>query len=303
MITNQFIAPNQLLQPFVSNYLLATSHDQHLSFSSQWAASNEICFLFFLRDWPEHRNNQAGADLSGKRNGCVGQLTHYNGILDFTGRYKTFVILFELNGINKLFGIPMSLFTNRIYTAEDVFGNKMKQLHEQLLNAANIQQMALYADELLLYFLQRRARKLSEQDCIAVIPSVFCDSASLLRVKEYANMANMSVKNFERKFLEQVGMLPKLHLKLLRFNRAITIKTISPHKSFTSVGYECGYFDQAHFIKDFKTFTGCSPKDFFVNDRNLSRPRIDLQQASEFTLQQLSHQLPQEEFVSVKRSR
>jgi AraC-like DNA-binding protein len=196
----------------------------------------------------------------------------------------------------------MSLFTNRIYTAEEVFGNKMKELHEKLLNAANIQQMALYADELLLFFLNQRSRKVSPQDCIAVIPGAFCDSASLLRVDEYAVMANMSVKNFERKFLEQAGMLPKLHLKLLRFNRAITIKTMCPHKSFTSVGYECGYFDQAHFIKDFKTFTGFSPKDFFINDRNLARPRIDLQQPSEFTLQQLSHQLPQEEFVSVRRT-
>jgi AraC-like DNA-binding protein len=303
MITNQFIAPNQLLKPFVSNYLLATSHGQDLSFSSQWAASNEICFLFFLRDRFKHKNNQADAALTGKWNCCVGQLTHYNGILDFTGRYHTFVILFELNGISKLFGIPMSTFTNRIYSVEEVFGNKMKELHEQLLNAANIQQMALYADEVLLFFLNQRTRKLSPQDCIAVMPTAFCESATLLKVDEYANMANMSVKSFERNFLEQAGMLPKLHLKLLRFNRAIRIKTISPRKSFTSLAYECGYFDQAHFIKDFKTFTGFSPKDFFINDRNLTRPRIDLQQPSEFTLQQLTHQLPQEEFVSVRRTK
>jgi AraC-like DNA-binding protein len=303
MITNQFIAPNQLLKPFVSNYLLATSHGQDLSFSSRWAASNEICFLFFLRDRLKHKNNHADASLTGKRNCCIGQLTHYNGILDFTGRYHTFVILFELNGINNLFGVPMSSFTNRIYSVEEVFGNKMKELHEQLFNAANIQQMAMYADKVLLFFLNQRTTKLSPQDCIAVIPRAFSNSTSLLTVEEYANMANMSIKSFERKFLEQAGMLPKLHMKLLRFNRAIRIKTISPRKSLTSVAYECGYFDQAHFIKDFKTFTGFSPRDFFNNDRNLTRPRIDLKQPSDFTLQQLSHQLPQEEFVLVQRTK
>ena len=85
MITNQFILPNPLLKPFVSNYLLATSHGQDLNFSSQWAASNEICFMFFLRDRVRHKNNQTEAALTGKRNCCIGPLTRYNGILDFTG--------------------------------------------------------------------------------------------------------------------------------------------------------------------------------------------------------------------------
>ena len=207
MITNQFILPNPLLKPFVSNYLLATSHGQDLNFSSQWAASNEICFMFFLRDRVRHKNNQTEAALTGKRNCCIGPLTHYNGILDFTGAYHTFIILFEMNGINKLFGIPMSSFTNRIYIVEEVLGNKMKELHEQLLNAETIQQMAQYADEVLLFFLNQRTRKRSTQNLISVIPGASCDSTTLLRVDEYANMANMSVKNFERKFIEQSGLL------------------------------------------------------------------------------------------------
>ena len=302
MITNQFISPHSLLKPFVSNYILATSNGLNTTFSSHWAASNEVCFIFYLANQPNQKNNNVDSILSDKRNCFVGLLTRYNGVVDFKGKYHTFIIQFELNGINKIFGLPMFQFVDKVYPAEDVFGKKMSALHDQLLNAASIQQMTLYADVFLLSFLNQNTKKFISQDCIKFISEAFYNTTSLLSVAEYANMVNMSVKNFERKFLEQTGILPKLHMKLLRFNKAIKIKIIHPCKSFTSIAYECGYFDQTHFIKDFKTFTGLSPKDFFKKDNKLTRPRIDIKQSSEFTFKQLNNQLLHEAFVSVKRT-
>jgi AraC-like DNA-binding protein len=302
MITNQFISPHSLLRPFVSNYILATSNGLNTTFSSYWAASNEVCFIFYLANQPNHKNDHVDSILSGKRNCFVGLLTRYNGVVDFNGKYHTFIIQFELNGVNKIFGLSMVQFTDKIYSVEDVFGKKMSELHDQLLNAANIQQMASYADTFLLSFFNERTKKSISQDCITFISKAFYDTSSLSSVAEYASMVNMSVRNFERKFLEQTGIMPKLHIKLLRFNEAIKIKTINPCKSFTAIAHECGYFDQAHFIKEFKTFTGSSPKDFFTKDNKLTRPRIDIKQSSEFTFTQLNNQLLHEEFVSVQRT-
>lgn len=179
---------------------------------------------------------------------------------------------------------------------------KINELHDQLLNAATIQQMALYADKFLLSFLNQHAKKFILQDCITLITDAFYNTTSLLSVAKYTNMVNMSVKNFERNFLKQTGVFPKPYMKLLRFNEAIKIKTIHPCESFTSIAYECGYFDQTHFIKDFKTFTGLSPKDFFTKSKGLTRPRIDIKQATDFTFKQLNNQLLNEEFVSIRRT-
>lgn len=302
MITNQFISPHPLLKTFVSNYTLATSGKLNASFTSHWAASNEVSFVFFLADRPNHKICNSESKLSCKRNCVIGLLTRYNGIIDFEGKYHTFMIQFELNGINKLFGLPMVDFTDKIFALEDVLDQKINDLQHQLLNAANIQEMALYADAFLLSYLEQRSKKFFSQDCSTFISETFSNTASVLSVARYANMVNMSVKNFERKFLEQTGILPKLHVKLLRINEAIKIKTIQPHKSFTSIAYECGYFDQAHFIKDFKNFNGICPKHFFTIGEKTSRSRIDIKQPSEFTFKQLNNQLIYEEFILVKRT-
>lgn len=271
MITNQFISPHPLLKPFVSSYILSTSHGLNTTFSSHWAASNEISLIFYLDNQPEHKNNPGDANLSGKRNGFIGLSTRYNGVLDFKGRYHTFIIQFELSGINRLFGMPMVQFTDKIYAAADVFGKRTDELHDQLANAVTIQQTALFADAFLLPFLNRASKRFPEKDCTPMVSKSFDATSNLLSVSDCARHADMSIKTFERKFAEQSGVLPKLYMKLQRFNEAVKMKAMHPSKSFTSIAHECGYFDQMHFIKEFKQFTGLSPRTFFTQNKALSR--------------------------------
>src|SRR3954471_15879593 len=150
MISNLFMLPNPLLQPFVYYYLLSTSNDEHTAFSSRWAASNEMSLIFFLKDLPEHVNEWNYSMLNTRRSCVIGPLTRFNGIIHFKGNFYRFIIHFKLNGINKIFHMPMHDLTNKIYPAEDVFGNKVRAFHNQLLNAECLQQMAIYADTFLL---------------------------------------------------------------------------------------------------------------------------------------------------------
>ena len=69
-------------------------------------------------------------------------------------------------------------------------------------------------------------------------------------------------RSLERKFAEQVGTSPKQLCRAIRFQR--TLKSMLENKmSLTEVGCENGYYDQSHFIKDFKEYTGKSPKEFY----------------------------------------
>ena len=93
---------------------------------------------------------------------------------------------------------------------------------------------------------------------------------------------NMSVRNFERRFAEQVGIPPKMFVKLVRFNKAMSIKLAEPDKNWTAIVYECDYFDQLHFIKDFRQYTGLTPNQFIKDRGNIaptksvSVPRVAL---------------------------
>ncbi|TGN11852.1 AraC family transcriptional regulator [Leptospira ilyithenensis] len=82
-----------------------------------------------------------------------------------------------------------------------------------------------------------------------------------LKIKEILNGFPVSLDSLEKKFKRIVGTTPKQFSTLVRMRNFID--HYSSDISFTEAAYEAGYFDQAHFIKDFRNFTGRTPKEFF----------------------------------------
>ena len=73
----------------------------------------------------------------------------------------------------------------------------------------------------------------------------------------------MSLRTLERQFTEKVGVPPKLFARFKRFHNALSLINSQIPQSWSNIVYNCGYFDQAHFIKEFKTFTNNSPSEYF----------------------------------------
>jgi len=82
------------------------------------------------------------------------------------------------------------------------------------------------------------------------------------RIEELADYCHTSVRQLQRKFQEAVGASPKFFARTLRFEQAQCRLMFEPDADLTSLAYDCGYFDQAHFIKDFKDFTGKTPSEY-----------------------------------------
>ena len=73
-------------------------------------------------------------------------------------------------------------------------------------------------------------------------------------------------RQLERKFAKQIGISPKQLGKVIRLQTALKMLLNKKAESLTDIAYESEYYDQAHFIKDFKEFTGTSPKEFLGNE-------------------------------------
>ena len=210
------------------------------------------------------------------------------------------MIEFKANGFHKIFGIPSHEITNKIFCSDDVFGNAVNELHEQLLHAKSFQQMAFFADAFLIKFLNRQKAAYS-YDGVTAVAKDLVSAYQVSSIEQYAYKANMSVRNFERRFIEQVGISPKLYSKLLRFNEAMLKKSMHPEKSWTSIAHECNYYDQMHLIKDFKQFSGYTPTEFFketkaLNSDNINSPSPVIDSPKSNT------NSTQEKFVFVKRA-
>jgi transcriptional regulator GlxA family with amidase domain len=95
-------------------------------------------------------------------------------------------------------------------------------------------------------------------------------SKGQVMVTELAGRMNITRRNMERKFISLIGMSPKQLSRVTRLQATIKMLQENRFTSLTSLAYENGYYDQAHFIKDFKDFTGISPKAFYAGNLQMA---------------------------------
>ncbi len=78
-------------------------------------------------------------------------------------------------------------------------------------------------------------------------------------VAQVAAHIGLSQRRFIEVFRNEVGLTPKAFSRVCRFQHVLGRVETATHVDWTSVAYDCGYFDQAHFIHDFREFAGVSP--------------------------------------------
>ncbi len=89
------------------------------------------------------------------------------------------------------------------------------------------------------------------------------------RIEDLANLCHTSVRQLQRSFQRAVGTSPKFFARTLRFEQAQRRLMLAPEADLTRLAHECGYFDQAHFIKEFRAFTGKTPSEYARQMRDL----------------------------------
>ena len=80
----------------------------------------------------------------------------------------------------------------------------------------------------------------------------------------------MSRRQFERVFAQDIGISPKQYLKIIRFQYCIFQKQQNVRLNMTGLTYESGYFDQSHFVNDFKSMCGLTPRQYFTENEACS---------------------------------
>ena len=89
-------------------------------------------------------------------------------------------------------------------------------------------------------------------------------------MKQLAASSCLSIKQLERIFPAFVGLRPKQYLRIARFQKILQLRNSEHFENYTSLAYDCGYYDQAHFIHDFELITDLSPREFFKNQNPYS---------------------------------
>jgi len=157
-------------------------------------------------------------------------------------------------------GIPVAELTGRSVALEAILPRaRIAQVHEELGEAGD--------DAARVAVVERWLAELPfESDSLVTratrLLSDFHDEPSVSAV---AAVLGLSERQFERRFLARVGITPKRFATLRRFERAVARASRAP--SLTAAALDAGYYDQSHFIRDFRRFVGSSPRAHFARSR------------------------------------
>jgi AraC-like DNA-binding protein len=158
-----------------------------------------------------------------------------------------------------LFGMPATELSNHLPDLVTLFGNEGSALEETMMLAANNNERVKIITE----FLEERLRKNeNRQHCVSASIRFIIQCKGLVKIEKVADQHFISQRQFERKFREFSGLTPKLFSRIVRFHAACQ-QYGNNHKSLTELAYDCGYYDQSHFIHDFKEFSGHHPRHYF----------------------------------------
>ncbi len=179
------------------------------------------------------------------------------------GDVESFAICFYPHGFTNFVSLPLKDLVDKEVPLEDLFGSdEATDLEQRVLNAGGTSERIEIIESFLL-------KKLHENSTIENIVKTVVDELMSTNggtaIKEILKGDLSKRRQLERNFKKQIGISPKQLGRVVRLQAAL--KTMLNNKdSLTNVAYESDYFDQAHFIRDFKKFLGMTPKEFLGNE-------------------------------------
>lgn len=194
---------------------------------------------------------------------CIsGQMQHFKKLFT-TGDFCLFGVYLFPYAVPGIFGIPAHALSDQTVDTGVLLGGEGPMLEEKVFAATGHRQRAAVISQ----FIQQRLSKTREinNPVFASIRQILF-SASAISIPDLAGDCCLSRRQFERKFIHFAGYSPKQYQRIARFNSVIKGFGCQP-KTLTEMAYQCGYYDQSHFIHDFQLFSGYNPKAFFSNQK------------------------------------
>lgn len=172
------------------------------------------------------------------------------------GRYRAIGIMFKPFGLYRLFGFSAAQLNEHILPTHALWGNKTKALITLLENIAEPAEKLQALEKFLLA--EARPQQIPPEVADAGLP------ASLERghIRSLQHQHHISPKKYIQAFHNVIGHTPKKYAQLQLINNAVTQIATTPEIPLTEVAYNNGFYDQAHFIRVFKTFAAMTPMQY-----------------------------------------
>lgn len=163
---------------------------------------------------------------------------------------------FTAIGARLFYDRPLADFTNRTVELADIFGRSAGRFIEQLEDAASWEMRFNILDR---EIASRITSARQPARAVTWAWEELVKTGGRARITDLVREVGWSERHFVVQFRDHVGVAPKAFARILRFARAVRVLTNHPAPDLADVAQACGYYDQAHFTRDFRAFAGTTP--------------------------------------------
>ena len=266
VVRSRSFEPSPPLRDFVRLYRLLTTTPTAQVATRPIIARTGLVLTFNLH----HRRPEA-LDLHTSRRRVLPevlltgpQYARHTDIVMTTG-WMSFSVHFHPAAVYRLFHLSVRPFTNSMVDGAEFLDADLKQLHAQIKAAGSPVAMHRLVDG----FLARRVPDSTPLHPVAAAAFKLLDRHGAMSIADASRGSGLGQRQFERCFVEQLGMPPKVYARVARLNFVLQRKTLDPSRDWTSIAAEAGYCDYKHLARDFKAIVGTSPTAYLSSPRRL----------------------------------
>jgi AraC-like DNA-binding protein len=178
-------------------------------------------------------------------------------VSNITADEPVMAIHFRPGGALPFFGIPLGDLKDAYVGVEQVWGRDGRDLHERLIETSSAASRFHILEE---FLLSRPSVTVDRHPGVAAAIAAIENNPSI-RMTEIRDLVGMSTKRLIALFRAEVGLSPKAYARVRRLQAALRLLSMG-RPGGARIAAEVGYFDQAHFVRDFESFTGMTPTQY-----------------------------------------
>lgn len=171
------------------------------------------------------------------------------------------IVVFQPAGIKQLAAVSATELTDAIIPVEDLFGRKGCSLQQQMTEQKSIEAKLAILNRFFTELIS--VRSLSYHLLVDAAVGFILQNKGGSSITELVRYTGYTERHIERSFMEYIGLSPKKFGNIIRLHGFLKLmKHQTKQHTLTQIAYEAGYADQSHLIKEFKKYTGITPKDY-----------------------------------------
>lgn len=253
------------LSQFIDHFFYYEGYNPEHSVD-RFLPDGEVQIIFDLTDYPKYiYDNDTLKEIQSCRNVWFSGFRTEPITIPSGKENEMLIVQFRKGKAFPFLTEPMHNITNFVVDAELVLNPEIMSIRERLLDVST---PALKFQVLEKHLVKIYLNKLEENPFVDYAISKILASPNQCSIKTITDKVGYSQKHVIKLFKEQIGVSPKEFLKVIRFQKAIQLIELQKNIDWTAVAFDCGFYDQSHFIADFKHFSGFTPTEY-IRQRGL----------------------------------